>query len=710
MSHLALYYGNFRTEDDNNLICGIAEDVASRRDENSTIYKFVIREAVTSTPSYIQWFEHFFVSTVAPTDWDGVSLHGTLASDEHGVFYWDGEDDEIHLIPTTTTRWQRVTVDNVNYFVYSVNLYNWAEALKWWRISNVVSFKPTGESNKEVARPKRYTGYPATTQNFDIVSTVIDTNYTYQNEYREVEFWDDEHEPSRLLFFRPYVDEYINSGGGGTEDNIVMDIDLYYKDRMYDFHWDNLRNIPDGVSESNFSVYFGATSRLSYQGMKIGEISYNTKKAKFSFSTLVSALTDSEFEEYQEMGYFYVNAILVYTVGDDRTVVSPWYTFKFYANGTVEQGSEIEGMDILPDTNYEENDSYINGTGESDLEVEGQELSVDNLLMTSYVVTENELEAFGDVLWSNEMVQGLYGVQTAPIENVLSCKRIPFEVETESNQEEIILGNMPTGVSAYKSASLHKQVIGSLVMPTNIIKPNSVYGNNTPLYFSPTTTVSIYLPYIGINTLPTNSLYYYDNGTIKGRKISVEYYYDIIYGSCIACVYVHNVSGDSDDNRVLIGSYNGNCGIDIPITASNRASNELSLLKMGSNNTATMWGRLLSGNILGAASGQVQGAIEQRFEQNNAEVHFTTAGGISSQVASYLPANVRVIIEVPNYTEPSTYAHDFGKPCNLSLNLNELSGYTQISHTVDLSGFPCLKEEKELLLDLLTSGFYLRQE
>lgn len=484
---------------------------------------------------------------------------------------------------------------------------------------------------------------------------------------------------------------------GSATGEPYCDIDIYYEQigtaYKYTFLWSNLIN-PTSYYDSEIEFYIGVSDTINQDGLQYVKAPFTVDDCIGFYQDLYNTMANTQQEVANQNGYFYVGLLLCsYASGS----LERYQRYTIQIN--IADGVPIDALTHTAGTltlHYNEDpdtdDTYDDASGSLQEQAEGQRLSVDNLLNTSYVLTEAELKSFGDYIWSNDLESTIYGNQVSPIENILACKRIPFDVP--GSDDEIKIGNVETGLTGLKSTSGHIQTIGSTTMP--------VYNNNW-LAFEPGTVVCIYLPYIGIQKLQTNLLYKrsLDSNnvpTVVGRTITVKYYYDIVYGSCVASIYA---------DGVMIASFNGECGIDIPITASNRASNELALIKQGANTTASTLGALASGNVFGALGGFVQGTLENVIDKKTAEVHFQTSGGISSQVASFLPQNVTLFIESPDYKEPKTYGKEFGYPCNLTRKLKNLTGYTVLDHNVKLSQVPCLDEEKEMLLEALTGGFYL---
>lgn len=457
-------------------------------------------------------------------------------------------------------------------------------------------------------------------------------------------------------------------------------------------------------TENDYDIYAGVTSNVDYDGANVGTFPYTARSLDVSFDDLYYGMFEQERAAADEQGYFFISAILRHTENNEYVIDD---SFKFrvvISNGDITSEETQTGGDVIININTpaETDDTFDVTVDDLDGQAPGQNLSVDNLLTTSYVLTTSELEAFGRYIWANNLTTQMYEYQTSPIENILSCRRIPF-AESGQAVTEIKLGNVAIPVPAQKCESLHRfQVGGANNLPTDKFKPW--------MAFTDFVQISIYLPYIGIQKIPNTFCYAktVSNGVpaLRARDIEIEYIYDVIFGTCAALLY---------SDGICFAIYNGSCAIDIPITASNRAEIELSLIKTGVNGAASSMNALVQGitglNPLGAIKGVVDTSFsaysQYQADQITADTHYQTSGGFSSQVASLMSANAYIFMQYPDYKEESTYAHEYGYPCNLSLNLSGLSGYTEIAHGVDLSGIPCFDDEKIFLEQALTSGFYL---
>lgn len=464
-------------------------------------------------------------------------------------------------------------------------------------------------------------------------------------------------------------------------------------------------------TENDYEIYVGVTSNVAYDGANVGTFAYTSQHFDISYDDLFYAMFEQEQADATTQGYFILTAALRHYDNED-VVVDDRYKFHIdTATGyiTSEETQTAGTIEFNYDTPAEEDDTFDVTADDLPGQAPGQNLSVDNLLTTSYVLTDTSLQAFGRYIWNNDLTTQMYAYQTSPIENILSCRRIPF-AETGTATNEIKLGNVSIPIPANICESLHRFQVGTVHnLPTNIFTDSN--GKNHPwLAFSDFVQVSIYLPYVGIQKIPNTYCWGKTPNSatpsIYARDITIEYIYDVVFGTCAACLYC---------DGTMFAAYNGSCAIDIPITASNRAQIEHSLIKTGVNGAAASVNKVVEGATNFNPVGMITGAISTAFntysqmkaDQITADLHFQTSGGFSSQVASLMSGDVYIFIQYPDYKEESTYKHEYGYPCNLSLNLSNLHGYTEIDHGVDLSSIPCFDDEKVFLEQALTSGFYL---
>ena len=310
------------------------------------------------------------------------------------------------------------------------------------------------------------------------------------------------------------------------------------------------------------------------------------------------------------------------------------------------------------------------------------------LLTTSYSLTVSEAHSFGSWLWSSTMIDNIHLVNNNPIENIVACKLFPFSVG--GTEASIQLGNVTSNVTGQKLAENVARTFpmngGKAIQVPKYYSSPSVYGGKYAyLDNAPFTSCRIYLPYLGIKEL--------DASEVLGKDLYIKYYVDLVTGMCRAVIQT--------DKRSLY-VFDGQIGQDVPITASNRAQVEVGYITGGLQSATQIAMGAMTGNVFGVISG-INGAINTATNQYHSETHGTPTpcnSRFDSQIAY-------IIVDRPDLPNiPSKFAHQNGRICNKTLTISNLSGYTELDNTVDLSGIQCTDTERSELLAILSSGFY----
>lgn len=315
----------------------------------------------------------------------------------------------------------------------------------------------------------------------------------------------------------------------------------------------------------------------------------------------------------------------------------------------------------------EGDDGYKDDTdkGEEDI-TDGASNSV-GVLTTTYAMTIERLNQLGGFLWGANIFDEFSLLNSNPIENIISCKNIPISL---SGTDEIIhLGNVDTGTNGAKVASNFSTLnVGQIALPTKY---------NSFLDFAPYTKITIYLPYIGFKEI--------DATIAIGKTLKVAYVADVITGGCIAQLFI---------NGVRFYEFSGEMGVDIPITASNRAQVEASYI----SNAVGMGASLASGNITGA--------VDSVLASATAKYNYSSTDTPNPNCVASVNRTCYVIIERPTYQELSQFNHTKGKMCNLSKTIGSLKGFTICDSNIDLKGICATEQEKQEISSILSSGFF----
>ena len=340
------------------------------------------------------------------------------------------------------------------------------------------------------------------------------------------------------------------------------------------------------------------------------------------------------------------------------------YADVWNTNGETD-GSTIR---IITDEGSGEGDNgYKDDTdkGEEDI-TDGASNSV-GVLTTTYAMTIERLNQLGGFLWGANIFDEFSLVNSNPIENIISCKNIPISL---GGTDEIIhLGNVNTGTNGAKVASNFSTLnVGQIALPTKY---------NSFLDFAPYTKITIYLPYIGFKEI--------DATIAIGKTLKVAYVADVITGGCIAQIFI---------NGVRFYEFSGEMGVDIPITASNRAQVEASYI----SNAVGVGASLASGNITGA--------VDSVLASATAKYNYSSTDTPNANCVASVNRTCYVIIERPTYQELSQFNHTKGKMCNLSKTIGSLKGFTICDANIDLKGITATEQEKQEISSILSSGFF----
>ena len=331
----------------------------------------------------------------------------------------------------------------------------------------------------------------------------------------------------------------------------------------------------------------------------------------------------------------------------------------------IDNGKTTSGEDA-PDP--DKDDAYENHKDEEEENLPDTANNSIGVLTSTYKMTRDRLSQLGAFLWSGNIFDSFSLVNSNPIENIISCKDIPFSIGGGTDKT-IKLGNVDTGVNGEKvNTNFSEVTIGSITIPKK-------YNNFLDL--APYTKVTIYLPYIGFKEL--------DVTQIMGKSITVKYAVDVITGGCIAEIFCSNTR---------LYEFSGQVGIDIPITASNRAQVEAGYI----SNAVSSGADLVTGDVLGASETMLSSAFSK--------YRYSSTGAPSPSCVASVNRTCYIVIDRPTYDNLKIFNHTRGRMCNLSKKIGNLKGFTICDSHIDLSGIVATDAEKEEIIKILSSGFF----
>lgn len=212
---------------------------------------------------------------------------------------------------------------------------------------------------------------------------------------------------------------------------------------------------------------------------------------------------------------------------------------------------------------------------------------------------------------------------------------------------------------------------------------NEQFGNF--LDYSPYTDIKIYLPYCGLQSL--------DAQTVVGKTINVKCVIDILSGNLVYYLFTKTSGG-----QTCLYSWNGNCSIEIPISADDYGRKVSATINAGTTALATLMNPGL-GAVAGIGSAGINYA--QNSSQHMIMGNVSANNGFGGIQYPYL------VISRPNPKIPSNFGHTTGYLSMKNMTLGNCKGFTKVQdvHLHGING--ATQEELNEISSLLKQGVIL---
>lgn len=268
-------------------------------------------------------------------------------------------------------------------------------------------------------------------------------------------------------------------------------------------------------------------------------------------------------------------------------------------------------------------------------------------LWSVYNPTQGEVDSFGAWLWSSPFETNIGKLFQNPIDGVITLHKIFATPDTGANAN-IVVGTLDSGVS---SATVPSQYVTVDCGSVNL------YEDFANVFdYPPFTSVSLYLPFIGIVPLDTND--------VMRSTITVTYGVDVYTGACLAMVEVSR-----DGNTVNMYQYAGVCSVEYPITNVQHSQMVGGLLSIAGGVAA-----MLATGVAGPAALAVAGGIA-----TTAKSQVGHSGSFSGNAGAMGIKNPYLIIQRPQTKVADYFPHLAGYPTNVSGLLSDFSGQVVVS-------------------------------
>ena len=286
-----------------------------------------------------------------------------------------------------------------------------------------------------------------------------------------------------------------------------------------------------------------------------------------------------------------------------------------------------------------------------------------------YILDYNGLNTFCDWFWNGILTQittdystlgdyavnlltGAYGDLN---KYVVGLRKLNVNIDVFFNRasnQHIQLGRYTLDSFTCDSIKSDKEIMPLLAeyrIPMRHSTSNKPTHGNF-LDYPPYTSVSIYIPFIGIVPI--------DGNMVVGRTIRIYGAVDVIAGTIHYNVFVQTPSKEWS----LIGSYEGKCGVDIPLALDNSMQNSTNILKMATDVTMGICTKNPS-SLLNVGNGIFTEPI------NN-------LGAQTTNTTYYNPNRCALIMQSAIGFVPDNYGKSVGYVWEKSAKLSDLTGLT----------------------------------
>ena len=309
---------------------------------------------------------------------------------------------------------------------------------------------------------------------------------------------------------------------------------------------------------------------------------------------------------------------------------------------------------------------------------------------TLYAMTDTEINSLSDELWSadenklKQILDGLLLMGENPLNCIVSLQVFPFDITRQAGtttQGSITLGSTQMTTTGTKVKNLNSVIdIGSVKLRRHF---------NNFFDYEPYSTAFIYVPYCGTIQLSLND--------VIGKTVNVKLLIDYISGVCTAVVF-------SDGIPVI---YKNGCisqqisitGTDTATMASNAISSSLGLL----TNTTNL---IAGGKDVSSVINNSVNVLSSSFDYSAKRTIYQTQGANTSQINMCEPQKAYIVLNLPKFDIADEYSAFHGFRCDFYDSVKNLNGYVETDRP-NLSGFSATEEEKQMLSEIMTGGFYV---
>ena len=348
------------------------------------------------------------------------------------------------------------------------------------------------------------------------------------------------------------------------------------------------------------------------------------------------------------------------------------------------------GTDIRENTGYKGRDS-IDPTEYTDkISLAKPKIKSEGKFNTLYALSDTEINSLSDELWSadenklNQILKGLLLMGENPLNCIVSLQLFPFDITTQAgttSQGSITLGATQMNTTGTKVKNLNSIIdIGSVKLRRHF---------NNFFDYEPYSTAFIYVPYCGTIQLSLND--------VIGKTVTAKLLIDYISGVCTAVVFADGIPVIYKNG--CISQQIAVTGTDTATMSSNAISSSLGLL----TNTTNL---IAGGKDVSSVINNSANLLSSSFDYSARRTIYQTQGANSSQINMCEPQKAYIVLNLPKFDIADEYSSFHGFRCDFYDTVKNLTGYTETDRP-NLTGFSATEEEKQMISEIMTGGFYV---
>lgn len=419
--------------------------------------------------------------------------------------------------------------------------------------------------------------------------------------------------------------------------------------------WDNVQ--PDGTNPQLVYLPVPMTNTVTNTDPQTETITYNTTQPITNIQESTQTNPQIDITNPSSSGNDIVELItrLIQQMPEPANETEP------------ETETETELQPTVPPSN-----PVDTGTGDSPVPVAPSGSA--SALWSVYHPTQQQVDDFGGWLWTGNIITQIQQLLQNPMDGIITLHKI-FAQPIDSGTANIVVGRLNSNVS---SATVNQQYVE---VDCGTVNLDEQYGN--VFDYEPYTSISLYLPFIGI--VPLNVV-----DTMRST-INVKYGVDIFTGACLARVIVTR-----DGHTVNMYQYTGVASVEYPLTGSVHSGLINGLLGIAGGVAGVASAATGIGAVAGASA--IAGGVANFNRSNNAK-----SGSFSGNAGAMGIKIPYLIIERPQTKIAQTFPTLDGYPTNYSVRLGSCSNHV-VCKTVHVSGISATEKELSMIESILKSG------